>query len=93
MTLVELIVVLALLAVLYSVVSVSVPIGSPDPGGMAKTLLDARRSAIRDRRVVSRSWQHEGRRVQVTAFPGGLVLADTGQGTFLATDEAERATR
>lgn len=93
MSLVELVVVLALLGVLYATVSASIPAGVRDPGITTRTLLDARRSAIREGRIVTRAWDDAGRTHRVTAFPTGLVLADTGRGTFLATERADAAAR
>lgn len=90
-SLLELVVVLALLGVLYTIASVSVPIGGGEPDDLTGTLLEARRSAIREHRMVTREWNEAGRRVTVTAFASGLVLADSGRGTFLVTFRGDDA--
>ena len=87
LTLIELMVVLALLALLYSIVGASIPAGAGEPDTLSRSLLEARRIPILDAHTVSRSWRDGRRTLKVTAFPSGLVLADTGRGTFIVALE------
>ena len=78
-TLVELIVTLALLAIVAGIVTVSFTRSRPgeDRDPALRTLVTARREAIAAGHPVTVLITSEGRRHAVTALPDGRVLADT----------------
>ncbi|MGH7718681.1 MAG: pilus assembly FimT family protein [Gemmatimonadaceae bacterium] len=91
-TLVELIVVLALLAILAGVVGLSIRRAPeiPQAGDIQAMVADARRTAIRSGRSVTRLLSIDGRAIAVTAHPDGVVIADPGVAVDRLTGEAVR---
>lgn len=92
-TLIETLVVMALLGVLLAIVGFSIPHATTQPDDFTRSALDARRQAIMRRIPVSRSWYRAGRSMHITAFPGGLVLADSGRGTFVVAEGLDDGAR
>lgn len=80
-TLIELIVVIAILALITSVVGLAFDSAAPVPevDEVATRSSAARNEAIRLRKPVSISMRVDDRVVLVTAFPDGRVVADTSR--------------
>jgi prepilin-type N-terminal cleavage/methylation domain-containing protein len=78
-TLVELLVVLAILGVMAGVVGLAVPpIRRAPEGGAAARVARARQTAVASGRAVTVSVSMDGRPRTATAFPDGSVVADSG---------------
>lgn len=90
-TLVELIVTLAVMAIVAAAVALALPAKSPAPN--VDVIAAARREAIVSRRRVSVRVIVMGHAAALTANPDGSVVADSGIAIDRLSGEATRVTR